>query len=138
MQERVKERSVHSKETPQFMSGAQSLEVMLILLVFLAEQVISMSGFFPLFYLSLLFNIYPLSAFQFFFFSIFCRISQVKVLQKLEVQFPLVMMKTSASYLGQNLPLRAEVVHQQLLSTPMMLLNMVKVKLVHNFWGNQA
>ncbi|WJZ91212.1 hypothetical protein VitviT2T_010307 [Vitis vinifera] len=66
--ERIKERSVHSKETPQFMSGAQSLEVMLILLVFLAEQVISMSGFFPLFNLSFLFNIYPLSAFQSFFF----------------------------------------------------------------------
>ncbi|RVW60160.1 hypothetical protein CK203_092297 [Vitis vinifera] len=46
------------------------------------------------------------------------RISQVKVLQKLEVQFPLVMMKTSASYLGQNLPTKGKVVHQQLLSTP--------------------
>ena len=130
---------MHSKEAPQFMSGAQSLEVMLILLVFLVEQVISMSGFFPPFlpviivqYLSTL--CFPI----FFFFSIFCRISQVKVLQKLEVQFPLVMMKTSAGYLGQNLPLGAEVVHQQLLSPPMMLLNMVKVKLVHNFWGNQA
>uniref|UniRef100_F6HJJ0 Uncharacterized protein n=1 Tax=Vitis vinifera TaxID=29760 RepID=F6HJJ0_VITVI len=58
--EQVKERSVHSKETPQFMSGAQSLE-------------------------------------------------------------------TSPSYLGQNLPLGTEKGHEQLLSPPMMLLNMVHI-----------
>ena len=46
------------------------------------------------------------------------------------MQFPLVMMKTPPSYLGQNLPLGAEKGHQQPLSPPMMLLNKVKVNLL--------
>lgn len=56
--------------------------------------------------------------------------SEIKVLQTLEMQFPLVMMKTKPSYLGQNLPVGAEKGHQQLFTPPMMLLIMVKVKLL--------